>query len=131
MPYLKWDKSLHIGLLELDEQHKILFNIANDLIAAIDNGDGEAALKNTFDRLKTYTENHFSAEEAYMKKIGYPDLDSHSSEHALLLIRTNTLRKMLKDGHSLSAQGASRFVTEWIVDHIMESDKKIGTFAKG
>lgn len=130
MPYLKWNPALNIGLLELDEQHKILFNIANDLIAAIERDEGEAVLKETFNRLKIYTETHFSAEEAYMKKLKYPGLEVHQKEHADLLDRTNTLWKMLKEGQTVTPESVSRFIMGWIVDHIMDTDKAVGDFAQ-
>ena len=130
MTQLAWTNELTIGLPSLDEQHMQLFAISNDLLNAITRGEGEAVLKEIFDRLKAYTEYHFKEEEAYMEKIGYPELDAHAAEHALLLVRVNTLWRLLQGGESISPKGVSLFISDWIVGHIMERDAQIGKYAK-
>lgn len=130
MTQLAWTNELAIGLPSLDEQHMQLFAISNDLLSAITQGEGEAALKEIFDRLKAYTEYHFKEEEAYMEEIGYPDLSAHAAEHALLLVRVNTLWRLLQGGEAISPKGVSLFISDWIVGHIMEKDALIGKHAK-
>lgn len=130
MTYLDWTDALDLGLPLLDEQHKQLFAISNDLLDAIARGEGQDILKDIFDRLKEYTQYHFKEEEAYMKKIGYNDFDAHAAEHALLLVRVNTLWRMIKSGEHISPQGASLFLSDWITEHILHRDALIGRFAK-
>jgi hemerythrin-like metal-binding protein len=111
MPTPDWSDVLNIGLPILDEQHKQLF-------------------KDIFDRLKAYTKYHFKEEEAYMKRIGYPKTEEHSAEHVLLLMRVNTLWRLIENGEIISPKGVSLFVSDWIVEHIMDKDGQIGQFAK-
>lgn len=129
MEKITWTEVLNIGLPELDEQHKRLFAISDDLLNAIGNGHGEDALRETFDRLKEYTEEHFKAEEAYMNEIKYPDRERHADEHILLLTRVNTLWRLIQSGEIISPKGISLFISDWIVDHIMEKDAAIGKYA--
>ena len=130
MTQLDWTDDLATGLPLVDEQHMQLFTISNDLLSAISQGEGEALLKEIFDRLKAYTEYHFKAEEAYMKKIGYPEFTPHAAEHALLLVRVNTLWRLLQDGEAISPKGVSLFLGDWIVGHIMKEDAQIGEYAR-
>lgn len=123
-------KVLNIGLPILDEQHKRLFAIFDDLLAAIVEGQGEEILKDIFDRLKAYTEEHFRDEEAYMKEIGFPDLEAHADEHILLLTRVNTMWRLIKGGETISPKSVSLFVSEWISDHILQKDVAIGEYAR-
>lgn len=125
-----WKDVLDIGFPRLDEQHKELFAISSELMDAIAEGKGEEELKATFDRLKAYTELHFREEEAYMKEIGFPDLEEHAAEHSLLLVRVNTLWRLIQSGEPISPKGVSLFISEWIAGHIMEKDARIGRFAK-
>ncbi|CCH48554.1 bacteriohemerythrin [Pseudodesulfovibrio piezophilus] len=129
MKNLDWTAALNIGLDVLDEQHKQLLTIGNDLLDAIRRGEGETILKETFNRLKAYTVYHFKEEEAYMKEIGFPDLDSHAADHALLLVRVNTLWRMLESGENISPKGVSLFLSDWINEHILHRDAEIGRFA--
>lgn len=130
MTQLEWTDVLAIGLPAIDKQHTRLFAISNDLLNAIAQDEGKSALKEIFDQLKDYTQYHFKAEEAYMEKIGYPELSSHAAEHALLLVRVNTLWRLLQNGELISPEGVSLFINDWIVEHIMEKDVLIGKYAK-
>lgn len=130
MSFLDWTDVLDIGLPILDEQHKELFAISNDLLNAIAQGEGETALIGIFERLKKYTEYHFREEEAYMRSLGYPDLEQHAKAHSQLMVRVNQLRKMLSSGQALSPEIGAEFISDWIIDHIMHSDAKIGVYAK-
>lgn len=129
MGTLDWTEALAIGLPALDDQHKQLFTIFDDLIKAIERSEGEDALKEIFTRLKEYTKYHFTDEENYMKGIGYPDSDSHAAEHALLMVRVDTLWRLLEGGENVSPKGVSLFISDWIVGHIINSDTKIGHYA--
>jgi hemerythrin-like metal-binding protein len=130
MSFPDWADVLGIGLPILDEQHKQLFAVADDLLNAIARGEGEAALKDTFERLKAYTRYHFKEEEAYMTRIGYPGESEHTAEHVLLLIRVNTLWRLIESGQIVSPRGISLFVNDWIVEHIMHKDAMIGEYAR-
>ncbi|MFH1913313.1 MAG: hemerythrin family protein [Pseudomonadota bacterium] len=130
MSYPDWAIVLDIGDPVIDEQHKHLFAIANDLMAATGRGEGEDMLKNIFERLKAYTRYHFEEEEAFMERIGYPDRDAHVAEHVLLLIRVNTLWRLIEHGEIITPNGISLFVNDWIVEHIMHKDALIGEYAR-
>jgi len=130
MTNIQWNDELDVGQPLIDEQHRNLFAIANDLIDAINAGKGEATLEAIFIRLREYTEYHFKAEEKYMKEIEYPKLGAHAAQHAILLLRVGTLQNMIRNGESISPEGVSIFMRDWITQHIMEEDADIGEFAQ-
>jgi hemerythrin len=130
MSYPDWADVLDIGDPLLDEQHKQLFAIADDLMKAIARGEGEAVLKSVFERLLAYTQYHFKEEESHMERIGYPDRDAHTAEHVLLMMRVRTLWRLIQNGEIITPQGVSVFVNDWIVDHIMHKDGLIGEYAR-
>jgi len=126
---LEWNERLATGLELIDEQHKTLFAISNDLLAAIGRNEGEAALADIFNRLKEYTRYHFKAEEALMAEMDYPHRSRHAEEHALLLARVDALWRLISNGETISARNVSFFLSDWIVSHIMEKDGAIGGYA--
>lgn len=130
MSFIDWTDVLDIGLPTINDQHKEMFAISNDLLEAIARGEGKNALVDAFDRLKKYTEYHFKEEEAYMRSVGYPDMDQHAKEHSELLISVNRLRKRLASGEDVSPEEGADFISDWIINHIMHSDSKIGIHAK-
>jgi len=130
MSFLNWTDVLDIGLPLIDDQHKELFAISNDLLDAIARKEGEAALVDIFKRLREYTEYHFKEEEAYMRSLGYPNMEQHAKEHSKLIVNVNKLRKKIANGDDVSPEMGAEFISNWIIDHIMHSDSKIGTYAK-
>lgn len=130
MSYIDWTDVLDIGLPSIDDQHKELFSISNDLLEAIGRGEGKTALVEAFDRLKKYTEYHFKEEEDYMRSVGYPGAEQHAKEHSELLISVNKLRKRLASGETVLPEEGADFISDWIINHIMHSDSKIGIHAK-
>lgn len=62
---------------------------------------------------------------------GLPEIEDHRSQHALLVMRVQTLWGMIESGEKVTPQGISLFLSDWIVDHMLEKDKKIGEFARG
>lgn len=130
MKHLKWTEDLHVGLPSIDAQHKELFDMANSLVTAIEQGKGREVLKDIFNRLKDYTRFHFQEEEAYMLEVGYPEYDAHSAEHAILMVRANTLWRMIQTDEDISPEGTSIFLREWIANHIMREDVKIEKYSK-
>ncbi len=128
MSQIKWTGKMTVGLPRIDDQHKQLITIANVLIAAIAQGEGQDALVDVFERLKEYTDFHFKDEEVYMRELGYPDIEAHAAEHALLYMRVQTLRRMIVNDGTITPQGISMFLSDWINTHILESDARIGAF---
>lgn len=130
MSPLQWTDDLHVGNQTIDDQHKELFAIAADLVEAVADGQGEAMLKDIFTRLKEYTQFHFKEEEAYMDQIGYPKRDAHAAQHAILIIRVGTLKKMIDNGEAISPEGVGHFLQDWIALHIMQDDIDIESYAR-
>ena len=104
-----------------DTQHQVLF----DLLDQIAEQDSSLAILH---QLKSYAENHFSLEEAYMLQLEYPGYGEHLSAHdkfreQLMVMLNNT------DQHdSNSRQIISTFLTEWLKRHVFGIDKKLEDF---
>jgi len=130
MTHLDWTEELHVGNAPINAQHKELFSIGNELIDAIKDDKGQDILLSIFERLQDYTAYHFKAEEKYMEEIGYPDLPAHAAQHAILLIRTGTLKKLIENGEPISPVSVAEFIREWITTHIMQQDVLIEEHAR-
>jgi hemerythrin-like metal-binding protein len=77
------------------------------------------------EELVSYSEYHFSAEEQYMRTIGYKDLDKQIVEHKAFTDRALHLRQVAdKDDFELTKE-LIVFLGNWLLHHVMEEDKKI------
>jgi hemerythrin-like metal-binding protein len=125
MELFKWYKKYSIDNEELDNHHKTLFNIMNRLYENCLNVDSPDCIKPIVDEMISYSDYHFSAEEQYMRNIGYKDIEKQISEHRSFTQRALQLRHVVnKDDLELTKE-LIVFLGNWILHHIMEEDKKI------
>ncbi len=124
---IAWTPSLSTGNEVLDEQHKALFRWLAELESA---ASDERTLFGAYaiTRLKTYTRNHFAAEEALMKASGYPALAEHVAEHESFRARLAELH-LQSIGEDISADTV-KFLTDWLTNHIAKSDMAYAPYLK-
>jgi hemerythrin len=129
---IAWTPDLSVGIENIDEQHKIWFQKANELFEAGKQQKAKEYMNTMIDFLDEYTKKHFKDEEAYMNKIRYPEIDAQKRAHASFI---NDLAKLKKDfneagGNILVILNANKMVINWLTNHIRNMDKKIGEYAK-
>ncbi len=128
MPLIKWDEKFSVGVDAIDEQHKKLVNILNDLFDAMKLGKAKDILNKVFDDLLQYTVYHFSNEENFMDKYFYDRATVHKKEHKDLTETALDLQRKFKAGTMMISLDVMDFLKSWLTNHIMETDKKFGAF---
>lgn len=129
MLQIDWTNKLDVGLPEINAQHRELIDLSNGLIQAMTIGKGADVLDEAFTQLREYTKKHFRDEEAYMREIGYPELDKQEKVHKLLVMEVDNFHEELAKGNVTPKQ-ALDFINGWIVKHIVQMDSKIGEYAR-
>ena len=126
MSFVAWQDKLALGIEEIDNDHKGLFDLFNQLHDTYAGGQGDEALDAVFGVLIDYTENHFRREEKLMARHGYPGLAAHREAHKNLKKEVLRLYGQFKDGGEkgmcLELLG---FLSNWLYFHIMEEDQAI------
>ena len=118
-----WKDEYSVGVAELDRQHQKMFALGNEI-----QGLEVSNSKKTILELYRYTREHFAREERHMKEIGYPDLVHHRDLHEQLIADLNKrVEKQIDTQEKLN--DFVLFVYNWIVDHILNQDKKYFEFA--
>ncbi len=87
-----------MGIIEIDAQHRRLFQIYNNLIEAMYQGVGVKELGNALNDLLEYSVVHFMTEENYMEKYRYPELENHRAIHKEFRDRFYKLHKDFHEG---------------------------------
>jgi hemerythrin len=113
------------GITFIDEQHTQLMNTlseANAQLATACGEDGEIvkwkALLILIGKLDDYAERHFAEEEAWMKKIGYPDLDGQHMTHRLFKAKVRYQMSTLADLDEKKLQSIVDYAEHWLLHHI-------------
>lgn len=120
---LDWNSTFTVGYPALDAQHQVLFDIANGIPETID----ERQARTCMVRLFKYTREHFAAEEAVMREMGYPKLIEHTEVHNKLLEQLSETATSPLDTVAAYVE-FKQFVFHWIVDHILVRDKDYHRF---
>ena len=121
----------------VDDEHRHLFEIieqTNDLIHEKLLHDKYDEIMRLLDELKTYTETHFSDEEALMEKISYPGIDAQKKAHAafvdkLVHIDINDLDEIDEHQQTYLFE-LINYLLNWLSNHILASDMKLGEYIK-
>ena len=127
-----WTPDLSVGVKQIDDQHKMLFEKANELFEAGKEHRAKDYINTLIDFLDEYTRQHFKDEEAYMEEIRYPEIDAQKRAHASFI---NELAKLKSDynktgGNIIVILNANKMVINWLTNHIRIMDKKIGDYVK-
>ena len=130
MRKLEWTPELSVGVNFIDQQHQELFNRYNQLVDAINRGEGQTEVARVIEFLSDYALTHFCDEEQLMEAMCYPEFRSHKAEHTAFMIEVQALgqRLEMKGDTPLLAVRVQAKVANWLIAHIGGSDKKIGMF---
>lgn len=128
MPLIVWETKFSIGQPEIDEQHKKLILLINQFHDAMMAGNGKEMLEEVLTGLIDYTSYHFKAEEDLMFRQAYPDLDAHMAEHAYFIRKITQTQEAFRSGERMLTIHLMNFLRDWLVNHIMLTDKRIGDF---
>lgn len=118
------------GIESIDNEHAKLFEIANRAYETLMDEfihDKYDYIVDILSELKEYASTHFQHEEEYMMSINYRKLFSQKAMHEDFIqkISEYDLSKVDEDNKEAILDILS-FLNEWLVEHIMKSDKLIG-----
>jgi hemerythrin len=121
MKLLKWKDAYSMGEKGIDDQHKGLFKLSNEIYHLVENGiDDNEHFRELFMALNDYSVEHFIYEEMYMQEQGYPKLREHIGQH---LAFSDKLKELCigidKETH---IKDIGEFVTTWLVQHVLDED---------
>jgi hemerythrin-like metal-binding protein len=125
MSLFAWDPKYSVGHPDIDEQHKQLFKMAEDLHMAMLEGRGKEALGGLFSRLVTYTRHHFANEERIMRENAYPGYVQHHLEHEKLTQQVLDMQKRVATGKATVTMELMQFLSDWLRNHIQVNDQKV------
>ncbi len=128
MALMEWRESYSVGIPSIDEQHKKLVSLINELAEAMHNKKGKEVLKGIIDEMAKYAVYHFQTEEKYMKEFDFPGYDEHKKEHDSFVEKVKEFQKEYEEGKSLLTVEILMFLRDWLIKHILGTDKKYGPF---
>lgn len=127
--FLKWEERFELGIPAIDEQHKSLVEIYNQLhgevmATRIRGGDmWREVLSDSLREAVNHAKTHFALEEKLMAAAGYEGLDIHKERHHDFVEKVSEVLASFNKCDLHDALEFSRFIHEWITLHIAREDK--------
>ncbi len=126
MALMNWSDSLSVGVKSIDEQHKGLLQAVNDLHAAMVKGQVKMVTGPLLKSLAKYTKDHFTAEEAMLRRTSYPGLSAHHAKHVDLNRQVEQYIQRFERGEISINVHLLDFLRDWLVNHIQKDDRDYG-----
>jgi len=131
MGFSDWTPQYTVNNPVMDEHHQTIFKMVNELHEAIFAKKAKESLGVTICSLVDYTERHFAEEERIMQQHNYPDYLQHKAAHEQLCAQVQELKlKYMAGDNSISSELFYFLVSDWLVKHILNMDKKYAPFLK-
>lgn len=127
MAIIKWRDSYNTGIEKVDQEHKKIVDLIEQMHCVIRDKGGLEDVTKVLDAVVEYTQNHFVSEEELMQELEYDGYVEHKAEHEKLIEDVGIFKEKITSSPE-GVQEFYRFLREWLVDHIMDSDKKFGEF---
>ena len=129
MAVIGWKEIYATNVVALDNEHRELIDHINLLYEAIRDKRGAEVLGDILAMLEKYTVEHFAHEEMLMEKYGFSGLEEQKKLHKDLIQAVEELKeKASVTGPETLAPQLLRFLRHWLLDHIVEADKKYGPY---
>ena len=124
-----WDDVYSVGFEPIDNQHKELVKMTNELFESSKRGAAVAdkAFLQTIKKAADYARDHFSDEDKYMVEAGFPNLMEHRKQHDNFLETVLKAMQEFEAGKTAPIDMA-RFLKNWLLSHIAKSDKQYAPY---
>ena len=130
VPLLAWTPDLNTGISIIDNQHKMLCAYINALHRAMTRNTLADAGPNIIANLKSYTAIHFSTEEGYFSRTGYPETDKHKQTHRMFVEKVTQVEQQFAAGKTGVGNDLLEFLKSWLLNHIRVTDHQYVPYIK-
>ncbi len=142
MEKFEWTDELKVGIELFDKQHKKWIQLAQqvaknleaepdkeELLKAADDEINKAkTIKNAFIEFIKYSREHLQAEEEKMREHNFPGYEEHRAEHNKYRGLIQKIKKQYEKDKQKGIRKLVRFLEEWLLKHIKETDKKYSDY---
>jgi len=128
-----WSDALLTGVAEIDKQHRILVGMLVEAQAKLTDDTSGRLLEHIIRDLLAYAIYHFDTEQQLMREYGYGTAEPgqaalHLAQHRLFSEQVVALRADARTGEHGVRDALLRFLKDWLTDHILTTDKRLGQF---
>jgi len=124
MAFINWSDTYSVQIEEIDDQHKKLIALINELFDSMQKGQSRQVIGRILNDLIDYTAVHFKTEETYFDRFNYEDSAEHKEKHKRLVDNVIKVKSDFESGKISVSSDLLKFLKRWLFEHILETDKK-------
>ena len=127
-----WEAKYATGIELIDNQHRQLVILTNELYRACRMGDAalQTIFKDAMSRMVEYVRFHFSAELDMLQCIKFPGYAAHKNEHDNLIKNILEAAKSYNEGKKFVPNSFVRTLKDWVFGHIAVTDRFYATYVE-
>jgi hemerythrin len=130
---IEWSEALETGVSQIDREHRVLVDILNHAVLKLSANPHDPLFEQLTSDLVDYADYHFKNEEALIKQHGYDlthadDASQHAEQHRGFAAQVAAMQRDTRLGQEPSRDALVAFLRNWLINHIMTIDKRLGQF---
>ena len=129
---IAWSKTFTCGIKLLDDQHKELIDLVNDMFhhATGDENHEHEYFNKVIQQAIKYIKVHFATEEKIMRAIKYPGYAEHKRAHDNFVLKVVENIQNYETEKHYTLYSFTKFLKDWVLSHIAVMDKQYFIYIK-
>ena len=125
-----WNENYATGIGLIDDQHRRLVTLTNELYHACLSGNEAAGtvFKNALHHMVEYVRFHFGAEMEILERVKFPMSLDHKKQHDAMVKNILDAAKDYNEGKKFVPNTFVRTLKDWVFGHIALSDKSYAAY---
>ncbi|WP_412478205.1 bacteriohemerythrin [Azonexus sp. IMCC34839] len=123
--WVSWMPEYSVGIDVIDEHHRYLFDLTNDLFDVVAQKRGAREVARILKALDQYAQVHFRAEERMMAHYSYARLDRQEHQHHRFEARLREFYSEMHDNPLTAQFEVLLYLRDWLVGHIRNEDAQL------
>ena len=123
--WASWDDSLSVGIDIIDEHHRYLFDLINDLYDVVINKRGTREVARLIKALDAYAKVHFRSEEMMMTHYGFEGIKRQEQQHHAFEAKIREFYEELHANPLVAQFDVLSYLRDWLMKHILLEDAKL------
>jgi len=129
---ITWSNRLSCGIKLIDDQHKVLVNLVNEMFKHITGNEVQEHdyFNRVIKEVVDYVKVHFTTEEKILTATKFSGYAEHKKEHENFVLAVVANIKDYEAGNRLTLSSFTKFLKDWILSHIAMMDKQYFEYFK-
>ena len=131
MSLMEWRDEFHIGIAEVDYEHREMIELINELHDEALRGDSAEQIAAALGEINVRVAAHFALEEKNMELLGYAGYAAHKTDHERLLDEIAGIMDDVYETGRYEAAVLSARMSAWFGKHFRTHDAELHRWLEG